>query len=118
METYDFSQFRVIADIGGGEGMLLSSVLKTHPTARGILFDLPHVIADSLKRLVPALKPRVDFVPGDFFRSPYAKQSIDALAASLPKPTRVVLTGQEHNAMDGGRDILARAILKFAAAQE
>ena len=50
--------------------------------------------------------------------SPYAKQSIAALRESLPNPTLVVLERQEHNAMDGGREVLANAILKFAAARE
>jgi pimeloyl-ACP methyl ester carboxylesterase len=50
--------------------------------------------------------------------SPYAKQSIAARRESLPNPTLVVLENQEHNAMDGGREVLANAIIKFAAAQE
>ena len=45
--------------------------------------------------------------------SPYTKQSIAELRESLPKPTLVVLEGQAHNAMDGGRELLASAILKF-----
>jgi len=45
--------------------------------------------------------------------SPYAKQSIAELRESLPKPTLAVLEGQAHNAMDGGRELLASAILKF-----
>ena len=55
---------------------------------------------------------------GETTASPYAKQSIAALRESLPNPTLAVLSGQEHNAMDGGRDVLASAILKFAAAQK
>ena len=34
------------------------------------------------------------------------------------QPTLVVLERQEHNAMDGGREVLANAILRFAAAKE
>lgn len=55
---------------------------------------------------------------GENTPSPYAKQSIAALKESLPNPTLVVLAAQEHNAMDGGRDLLAKAILQFAAANE
>ncbi|MDQ6872089.1 MAG: alpha/beta hydrolase, partial [Gemmatimonadota bacterium] len=32
--------------------------------------------------------------------SPYVKQAIDSLQASLPNATRVLLKGQQHNAMD------------------
>lgn len=55
---------------------------------------------------------------GEATPSPYAKQSIAALRESLPNPTLVVLENQEHNAMDGGREVLANAIIKFAAVQE
>lgn len=49
--------------------------------------------------------------------SPYAKQSIEALRQSLPSPTLVILENQAHNAMDGGRDALAKAIIDFAASR-
>jgi len=52
---------------------------------------------------------------GEDTASPYAKQSINALRASLPNPTLVVLERQQHNAMDSGREALANAIIKFAA---
>lgn len=55
---------------------------------------------------------------GEATASPYAKQSINALQSSLPNPTLVVLERQEHNAMDGGRDVLAKAIIAFAASQK
>jgi pimeloyl-ACP methyl ester carboxylesterase len=52
---------------------------------------------------------------GESTASPYARQSINALRESLPNPTLVVLERQEHNAMEGGRDVLANAIITFAA---
>jgi len=52
---------------------------------------------------------------GENTPSPYARQSIGALQESLPNATLVVLESQEHNAMDGGRDVLASAIINFAA---
>lgn len=55
---------------------------------------------------------------GENTASPYVKQSIGVLRESLPNPTLVVLENQEHNAMDGGRDLLASVIIKFAAAKE
>ncbi len=45
--------------------------------------------------------------------APYLKQAINSLQTSLPHPTRVVLDGQQHNAMDSGRDLLAKAIVAF-----
>jgi hypothetical protein len=43
--AYDFSGFKLIADVGGGHGRLLSAILQSAPTARGVLFDLPSVVA-------------------------------------------------------------------------
>lgn len=39
--------------------------------------------------------------------------AIDSLQAGLPNVTRVVLTGQQHNAMDSAREMLAEAIIAF-----
>jgi len=41
LSAFDFSKYGVIADIGGGEGLLLSSILYKNKNSRGILFDLP-----------------------------------------------------------------------------
>ncbi len=77
---YDFSQFNTVADIGGGQGIFLSHLLKTNPNLSGILFDLPHAI-ESAKNLFinefgnPRTEDSKDFlsrcklVEGDFFKS-------------------------------------------------
>jgi hypothetical protein len=64
LATYDFSGFEVIGDIGGGRGHLLSEVLERVPTARGVLFDLPHVVEDK----GGATSPRLRRQAGDFFK--------------------------------------------------
>ena len=63
--TYDFSTFKTIGDIGGGLGHLLYAVLDTAPEARGLLFDLPEVIA----RARETSNPRVTYVGGSFFKN-------------------------------------------------
>ena len=42
---YDFSRFGVLADVGGGAGRLLATILAANPSMRGILFDQPQVVA-------------------------------------------------------------------------
>lgn len=67
--AYDFSSAKVIADIGGGNGTLLAAVLERNLSARGILFDLPHVI-DAAKQTLPrAISRRCELVGGDFFKA-------------------------------------------------
>jgi hypothetical protein len=59
-----------IVDLGGADGAVLASILPAHPHMRGVLFDLPHVIADAPKALAErGIQDRVDCVAGDFFAS-------------------------------------------------
>jgi O-methyltransferase domain len=45
LAVYDFSGFERIVDVGGGQGMLLHGILSANPQVRGVLFDLPSVVA-------------------------------------------------------------------------
>jgi O-methyltransferase domain len=45
VDAYDFSGIRTIVDVGGGHGATLTAVLHRYPTLKGILFDLPEVVA-------------------------------------------------------------------------
>jgi hypothetical protein len=68
LAAYDFSQFGMLVDVGGGYGTLLTAILTAHPALRGVLFDLPHVAEDAKKRLAAAgLAERCAITAGDFF---------------------------------------------------
>jgi hypothetical protein len=54
LAAYDFSQFGTVMDIGGGYGRLLATILRAHPTVRGVLFDQPHVVAGATALLQEA----------------------------------------------------------------
>lgn len=63
---------KTVADIGGGTGSFLATLLTAQPNLNGILFDLPAVIAHAeavWHDRYPALLPRVKFVAGSFFES-------------------------------------------------
>jgi hypothetical protein len=60
--AYDFAGFDTIVDVGGGRGHLLELVLARAPRSAGVLFELPHVIADAVAA------PRMRLVAGDMFR--------------------------------------------------
>lgn len=59
--TYDFSGAKTIADIGGGHGILISTILNANPNAKGILFDQPQVVAGA------EVSDKIETVGGDFF---------------------------------------------------
>lgn len=45
LASYSFKEAKTIADIGGGHGRLLGSILRDYPGAQGVLLDLPAVVA-------------------------------------------------------------------------
>ena len=68
LDAYDFSRMRVVADIGGGNGSQIISVLQKHPKMKAVLFDLPHVIERAKERIESAgLSERCELVGGNFF---------------------------------------------------
>lgn len=69
-EAYDFSGFRTLVDVGGGNGKLLATLLQDHPSLKGVLFDLPSVVegAHGLFR-AEGLEGRYEIVGGDFFKA-------------------------------------------------
>ncbi|MFD6970607.1 methyltransferase [Streptomyces sp. NPDC059949] len=66
-DLLDLTGVSVVADIGGGQGHVLASLLEKHPTVRGVLLDLPGVVAKADPRLREdgQLAERAAMVPGD-----------------------------------------------------
>ena len=68
--TYDFTPFRTVVDVGGGDGALLTGIFGQNPTLRGTVFDLPRVADGARRRIAAAgLGDRCEFVAGDFFQA-------------------------------------------------
>ena len=67
--SYDFSPFRKLVDIGGGNGSLLIGILNANPNLQGIVFDLPHAADKARAKIAEAgLQSRCEGVGGDFFK--------------------------------------------------
>lgn len=68
VEAYDFKQFDTIVDVAGGHGRLLAAILESAPAARGVLFDLPEVVAGASPLLEELrVADRVQLAKGSFF---------------------------------------------------
>jgi hypothetical protein len=67
--AYDFGAWESIMDVGGGNGILLSHILRTHKNVRGVLADQPHVLERARKRgfLDLELAARTAMQSCDFF---------------------------------------------------
>lgn len=67
---YDFSGIERIVDVAGGQGQLISAILKANPQMKGILFDVPVVIEKARQLLAAAgLADRCELATGNFFEA-------------------------------------------------
>ena len=70
LDVYDFSSVNKLVDVGGGNGLLLSSILQAYSNMTGVLFERSDVIdraEDLLKK--NGLRKRIELVKGDFFKN-------------------------------------------------
>lgn len=66
--AYRFADAARIVDVGGGQGGLLAAILGAAPGSRGVLFDLPEVVATAPAVLGAAgVLERCEIVGGDMF---------------------------------------------------
>lgn len=101
--AFDFGRFTTVTDVGGGDGTLLSAVLREHPALTGVIYDTEEGLAQAAAALERhGLTTRCSLVAGDFFRSVpkgsdvYVMKSIlhdwpDEQAASILRRCREVL---------------------------
>ncbi len=70
LQAYDFSPFKTLIDVGGGQGLLIAGILKAHLHLRGTLFDLL-AVAEGASAFLRAqgVADRCQFIAGDAFKS-------------------------------------------------
>jgi hypothetical protein len=105
LDQYDFSRYASIADIGGGNGYFLAELLGACPDVRGVLVDLPEVVADAPERFAAAgVAGRAEVVGGDFFAELPAGADAYILKAVLHDwhdPQAIQILGRIRAAMSG-----------------
>jgi hypothetical protein len=68
VDAYDFSGFTHIADVGGGNGVLLAAILRSAPGLTATLVDREAVVRRARERLDAAgVGARAECIAGDFF---------------------------------------------------
>jgi len=88
-----------VVDVGGGTGRLLTAVLEQAPASTGVLFELPHVIADA----GDAASDRLRLVAGDFLADP------------LPAAEAYILMEVLHDWSDDDATRILTAVRRAAA---
>ncbi len=116
LRRYDFTRFGVIVDVGGGSGTLLATALSGHPAGRGVLFDLPGVIARAGAPLERAgVAGRCELVGGDFFSGVPSGGDAYLLANIVhdwdDEHAVRILANCAAALNDGGRVLLVEAVL-------
>lgn len=67
LDAHDFGDPKKVVDVGGSHGTFLAALLGRHAAARGVLFDLPHVLADAEGALSGAgVADRIELAGGSF----------------------------------------------------
>lgn len=109
-EGYDFSRYATIVDVGGGRGRLLAGILEATSRARGVLMDLPDVVAGAPAVLAQHhVQDRVDVVAGSFFDA--VAEGGDAYVLKnvihdWPDDHAVKILGNVRNAARSGSHVL------------
>jgi hypothetical protein len=116
LAAYDFSGINKLVDIGGGAGGLLSAVLAKYPTMRGVLFDLPHVIAEAGPLIEAAgVRDRCELDSRDFFQEVTAGGDVYILKFILhdwDDERSTVILRNIHKAMtDEGKLLVAEMVV-------
>lgn len=81
LRDYEWGRFSRFIDIGGAHGTFLAAILRAHPSARGVLSDLPPVVKQAKtvwETKHAELLPRVTLGPGgSFFDSGALPEGVD-----------------------------------------
>jgi|RhiMetdeSRZDD1v2_1073273.scaffolds.fasta_scaffold568386_1 O-methyltransferase len=65
--AYDFSGIKRLADVGGGHGALLASILQRYPQLQGVLFDRTEIVEGLPKDRFAGCQGRISIESGSFF---------------------------------------------------
>ena len=107
----DLREAKAIVDVGGGRGTLLRALLDEAPAARGVLFDLPHVV----ERARASLPDAIEAVAGDFRSAVPAGGDVYVLKHVLHNwsddDARRILENCRDARVAGGRVVVLDAVL-------
>lgn len=110
LAAFDFSTYRCVVDVGGGYGMTLAAILDKHRHIKGVLFDMPHVVAGAPKYLADhGVADRCEVIGGSFFEGVPRGGDVYLLkhiVHTFPEEQALHVLKQCRNAMDVGAKVI------------
>ena len=83
-ESFDFSRYATLCDVGGATGLLCIEAARRHPQLRCISYDLPAVEPIARRSIAAAgLSDRVATASGDFFKDPLPRADVITMGMIL-----------------------------------
>ncbi|GAB2693352.1 methyltransferase [Nocardia thraciensis] len=118
--SYEFTRHRTLVDVGGGDGTVLSEILRAVPGLRGVLFDSAAGLAEAAATLAAAaVTDRCRVEAGDFFSAVPAGADAYLLKSILhdwDDERCVAILGRCRSAIsDSGRLLIVETVLPEAA---
>jgi predicted O-methyltransferase YrrM len=110
-ETFDFSAYETLCDVGGATGQLSLAIADRHPHMRCTSFDLPVVEPIARRTIAAAGKDdRVVTAAGDFFAGPLPKADVITMGMVLHDwnlENKKRLIGAAYDALPDGGALIA-----------
>jgi cyclopropane fatty-acyl-phospholipid synthase-like methyltransferase len=83
-DSFDFSPYKTLCDVGGATGLLSILIAQRHPHMQCTSFDLP-AVAPVARRTIATqeLSDRISVAAGDFFEDPLPKADVITMGMIL-----------------------------------
>ncbi|GAB3742076.1 hypothetical protein GCM10027598_73480 [Amycolatopsis oliviviridis] len=119
-ERFEWSRFQDVVDVGGGDGTILTAILRAHPGVRGRVLDLAPATAAATARFADAgLGDRAGTVTGSFFEPLPAGADAYLLSDILhdwdDAHARAILTGCRRAAAPDGAVVVLELLRERGA---
>lgn len=113
--AYDFSRAATIADIAGGQGILLAKVLQKNPRARGVLFEQPQVLEGNILAR-EGVADRTETVSGNFFEEVPVTADVYLMKFIIhdwnDEQSRRILSNLAKSAPQGAKVLLVETVVE------
>ncbi len=110
-QTFDFSKYKTLVDVGGSAGLLSIMVSKHHPHMSCVSWDLPPVLAIANETIQKfQLQDRVKTASGDFFTDAVPHADIVVMGNILhdwDEETKLMLMRKAFDALPSGGAFVA-----------